>query len=125
MELAIRRELGCEPRKFKTVRGAMLWLSEERAKRLRMEQPYEAGATPRSLEARDRANATYGDLVRCMNPVDLPLIWVLPEWHRGWTPRKELAQDLGLSEYTLRKAMRFTEGKVKSRLEDAGLLEAA
>jgi hypothetical protein len=56
---------------------------------------------------------------------ELPLVWVLPEWHRGWTPRKELAFDLGLSEWSLRRAMKYTENKVKLRLAEAGLLEAA
>jgi hypothetical protein len=102
MNSAVLRELGAEVRTFKTVRGAMLWLSEERNRRGRLQQPYEFGSSQRSLEARNVCNATYAALVRCMNPAGLPFVWLLPEWHRGWTPRKELAFDAGLTEWSLR-----------------------
>jgi hypothetical protein len=101
----------------------MLWLSEERNRRGRLQQPYEFGSSPRSLEARNVCNATYAALVRCMDERGLPLVWLLPEWHRGWTPRRELAKDAGMTEYFLYKAMRKTEDAVKSRMIDCGLLD--
>jgi hypothetical protein len=73
MNSAVLRELGAEVRTFKTVRGAMLWLSEERNRRGRLQQPYEFGSSPRSLEARNVCNATYAALVRCMDERGLPL----------------------------------------------------
>jgi hypothetical protein len=127
---AILRELGAEVRTFKTIRGAMRWLADEDARRVRLEMPLTWGSAPASRVERDKRNATWAALCNCLSPADpyvdgftLHHIGLFQDWCCAWTSQRELAKDHGMTLYGLRKAMRFVEGVLRARMEARGLLE--
>jgi hypothetical protein len=120
------RELRCEHRTFRTVKGALVWFARYRAD----DRDDNGVRVPASKEARERTQNTYSFLLLALCPTapdvdqfNLLHIEKLIDWHCAWVPQKELAKDWGFPNmYTLRQTMRFTEGVLRNRLEVRGLL---
>lgn len=129
MNAEVLRELGCEHRVFRTVRGAMVWFARY------CSGDYDAPVnnvrvvTPR--EARERARNTHAMLLLALRPTapdvdgfNLRHIGKLVEWHCSYTPQRELARDWGFPGVrALKQTMRFTETVLAVRLQARGLLE--
>lgn len=62
----VLRELGAEPRKFKSPKQAMLWYRDELAARLCMSRDPSSVGTGSTKERRDQKVATFATLSRCM-----------------------------------------------------------
>jgi len=63
----VLRELGATHRRFRSVKQAMLWYRDQLAAKLQAtRQGFEAGAGPRSREARDQAQAAFAAIAQCL-----------------------------------------------------------
>jgi hypothetical protein len=122
----VLRELRCEFRTFKTVRGALVWYAR-----------YGAGDDDGndvhvsvSFEQRERNQNTCAMMMLALQPsmpeVDTFTLQHIPklvEWHCAYVSQRELATDWGFpSLYALRKTMQWTENVLENRLRVRGLL---
>lgn len=129
----VLRELGVEVRKFKSVKGVLLWYDQYSMRRgaTRSTSDFAPGGGGKSFAERERERATWarikGSLKQRAPEVDvfvLHHVWALFEWYEADRSQRELAADLGFPNlHTLRATMLFTERVLRGRLERRGLLE--
>ena len=141
--LSAIRELAAEPRKFRSVKHAMLWYRDQLAARLRVNRCLSDVGTPRSRKSIDVADATFARLANCLrsgvhqgDPDDEDeaagarwrvsgelLCWLLA-WYEGdgWGDGTWLAGKAGLTRWTFQRRCRRTERAMRARLDAAGLL---
>jgi hypothetical protein len=126
---ALAKELGCEVRRFVSVREAMRW----RWRRVAHEAPPDAreerGSSSWSEANRDRDNATLAMLSKCLEPADpkvdgftLHYVGIFPAWSCSYENQRDLARREGMTLSELRRTMRFTENVLENRMRVRGLL---
>lgn len=122
----VLRELHCEFRTFKTVRGALVWYVRYGAH----DSDGNDVRVVQSIEQRERNKNTFAMLMLALRPAapeidsfTLEHISKLAEWSCAYTPQRELAIDWGFpSFHALRQTMRWTEKVLENRLRSKGLL---
>lgn len=128
----VLRELGAETRRFRSVKGALLWYAAQLARRLRVNRGYDEGC-PTSRERIDQTNATFAAIAACLSayhPADIEspipgahIVWLVAWYETTWGDGEFLAQQAGLSRWVFTRRCRKTERALWRRMEEAGLME--
>lgn len=129
--IALRQQLGAEVRRFYSVQGAMRWRWARQQGRESLTGTLGASGvgTVRSAEERDRENATYALLTRCLESADrdtdgfhLRYVGLFEAWCCSFESQAELGASVGMKLSELRRTMNWTEQILRRRMESRGLL---
>jgi len=129
-EAALEAVVATEPRTFKTVKGALLWYQQERARREVQGQNMEGSRGGRERGAIERDRLAFGLLACCLQPAPAedehdplkktPLLQLM-HWILEYR-KHSLADELGLTEHVMSKRMGYLESRLARRMRDRGLL---
>ena len=133
---ALARELGCEVRRFKSVKEAVLWYVAQKSRRSLRALPLESGSGRPRQEHVDQVQATYARLVPCLeqerDAADLDdeillfgrrvadlASWYVSSAERG---QQSHADEMGMTAVELAQYCGYTESIIRRRMRARGLL---
>lgn len=141
MNAEVLRELGCEHRTFRTVKGALLWYVDQMLTKLRMNHALGEERVRLSVEERERGRATLAKVRNCceeahesdaeitgmrlreMLPLRGELLMYLIAWYEAdYGDGARLARKAAMTRWAFDRRCQRTEKILRHRMQAAGLL---
>lgn len=135
---AALRELGAVPRKFLTVKGALLWYRDELARRVRVSSDPAAVGSPRNQAREDETVATFAAIAQCLKRAHYAdiepesaaflssgerLCWLVASYEARWGDNCWLADRANLTRWSFTRLCKRTERVLQTRMRAAGIVE--